>query len=75
MRGAGKWWAGRQDRQARVSFQPKGAGLLHGGQHLLIQHGEGRVGWQVQPVETGVSPAETTGGDIIHFLFTQGGVL
>lgn len=41
-------------------FQPKGAGLLHGGQHLLEQHGEGRVRRQVQAVEAGVGSAVTT---------------
>lgn len=37
-------------------LQTEGAGLLHGRHQLLIQHGEGRVGRQVQPVEAGMSP-------------------
>lgn len=47
-------------RRRRGLLQPKGACLLHGGQHLLEQHGEGRVGRQVQAVEAGVGSAVTT---------------
>lgn len=55
-------------RSGRGLFQPKGAGLLHGSQHLLIQHGEGRVRWQIQPVETGMSSAAThTSSDRVRF--------
>lgn len=51
---------GREMGRRRGLFQPKGAGLLHGGQHLLEQHGEGRVRRQVQAVEAGVGSAVTT---------------
>lgn len=44
-----------QDSEGSASFQSEGAGLLHSGQHLLIKHGEGLVGGQVQSVEAGVS--------------------
>lgn len=40
-------------------LQAKGAGFLHGGHQLLVEHGEGRVGRQVQAVEAGVSSVET----------------
>lgn len=40
-------------------FQSEGAGLLHGSQHLLIEHGEGLVRRQVQAVEAGVSSEGT----------------
>lgn len=53
----------------RVSFQPESARLLHGGQHLLIQHWEGRVRWQVQPVETGVSSGERPQEGILDIFF------
>lgn len=42
----------------RISFQPKGAGLFHSGQQLVIQHGERLIWWQVQSVKTGVSSGE-----------------
>jgi len=41
----------------RSSLQPKGAGLLHGRQELLVQHGVRRIGRQIQAVEARVSPA------------------
>lgn len=44
-----------------VSLQSEGAGLLDGSQHLLVQHWEGGVRWQVQAVKAGVSSAGTTG--------------
>lgn len=44
-----------------ASLQPKGAGLLYSSQHLLVQHGEGWIRWQVQAVKAGVSSAGTTG--------------
>lgn len=39
-------------------LQAKGAGFLHGCQHLLIEHGERRVRWEVQTVKACVSPVE-----------------
>lgn len=47
-----------------VLLQSKGAGLLYSSQHLLVQHWEGWVRWQVQAVKTGVSSAGTTGGHL-----------
>lgn len=41
------------------SLQTKGAGLLHGREHLLMKHGEGRVGREIQAVKAGVSPIHT----------------
>lgn len=40
-------------------LQAESAGFLHGGDQLLVEHGEGGVRRQVQTVEAGVSPAET----------------
>jgi len=41
------------------SLQTEGARLLHGGDQLLIEHGEGGVRGQVQAIEASVSPGET----------------
>ena len=38
------------------SLQAEGAGLLHGGEQLVVQRGEGGVRGEVQAVETRVSP-------------------
>lgn len=46
------------DFQSLLLFQAEGAGLLHGGHQLLVEHGEGRIRREVQPIEAGVSPEE-----------------
>lgn len=40
-------------------LQAERARFLHGGDQLLVEHGEGGVRRQVQTIEAGVSPAET----------------
>ena len=45
------------------SFQAEGAGLLHSDQQLLVQHGVGGVGREIQAVETRVSPEGTRTGN------------
>lgn len=44
---------------AMRSLQAERAGLLHCCHQLLVEHGEGRVGREVQAVKASVSPAET----------------
>ena len=39
----------------------KGVGLFDGEQELLVEHLGGAVGREVEPVETGVSPARKEG--------------
>lgn len=43
---------------SRQLLQTKRACFLHGGYQLLVEHGEGRIRWEVQAIKASVSPTE-----------------
>lgn len=45
-------------RELTELLQAKRARLLHGGYQLLVEHGEGRIWWEVQAIKASVSPTE-----------------